>query len=69
MTRIWYSSVPAGVGINESTTDLIVPAATGDLVGAWVAVLEQGSADWSHSTAALVTGSCLDADGMISNTC
>ena len=56
----------AGICIYESTTDLIVPAATGKLIGAWVAVLEQGSANWSHSTA-LGEGSCLDADGMISN--
>jgi hypothetical protein len=54
----------AGVSINESTTDLIVPAATGDLVGAWVAVLEQGSENWSHSTA-VGDGDCLNADGMI----
>jgi hypothetical protein len=53
----------AGVGINESTTDLIVPAATGNLIGAWVAVLAQGSGNWSHSTA-VGDGDCLNADGM-----
>jgi len=47
----------AGISVNESTTDLIVPAATGKLIGAWVAALSQHSANWSHSTA-LGEGSC-----------
>ncbi len=56
----------AGVGINESTTDLIVPAATGNLVGAWVAVLEQGTSGWTHAGGdGNDEGSCLDADGMV----
>ena len=56
---IWYQMY-AGVSINESTTDLIIPAATGNLVGAWVAVLEQGTQqDWSHSICNSSEGSCL----------
>ena len=51
--------------IDESTTNLIVPAATGNLIGAWAAVLEQHSVNWSHSTATEGDGSCLDADGMV----
>nr|AIF23996.1 PKD domain-containing protein [uncultured marine thaumarchaeote SAT1000_22_D06] len=54
----------AGLSINESTTDLIVPAATGKLIGAWASMLKMHTSGFSHSTA-LGEGSCLDADGMV----
>ena len=44
----------AGLGVDETTTDLIVPAATGNLIGAWAAVLKQHSVNWSHSAAGQV---------------
>ena len=40
----------AGLAVDETTTNLIVPAATGNLIGAWAAVLKQHSVNWSHST-------------------
>jgi hypothetical protein len=57
----------AGISISESTTDLIVPAATGNLVGAWAALLETHTVGFSHSDATTSggDGGCLNADGMV----
>jgi hypothetical protein len=57
-----------GLGINESTTDLIV----GTSVDIYANVLEAHSANWSNAAAGFSAtvssnGSCLDADGMVSN--
>ena len=48
----------SGLAVDESTTNLIVPAATGNLIGAWAAayhISAQSGAD----------GSCHDLDGMV----
>ena len=48
----------SGLAIDESTTNLIVPAATGKLIGAWAAVL-------ATSAQSGADGSCHDLDGMV----
>ena len=52
----------SGIGINESTTDLIVGAASGTLVGVWAAALAGYGGE--NSITATGEGGCLDLDGM-----
>lgn len=48
----------SGLAVDETTTNLIVPAATGNLIGAWAAVL-------ATSAQSGADGSCHDLDGMV----